>query len=225
MSKSEYLDLSISTFISVTGKRSDGLGHVHEQFSDRPEFDVQIKSNQHSNTSEAKLWQNFIEIIETAIHNTEDVIIITTDEHQFTRFYNRDYLFSNIIQANEQGVALLTGGVGKFGQALPLTENRYWIDSFSSTQFVVLFSRIFNDIVTYQFKKNDLAIRVLSDISSHKMTLYPFISEQRDIDNSDPIGSTEVRPAERNMLGTANERLEKIQFAYIKYIKSNPSIC
>ena len=106
-------------------------------------------------------------------------MIICEDDHIFTPAYNKDYLFANIIGANAQGSELLSGGVGGFGTAVPVDTNRYWMDWFWSTQFIIIFKPLFQKILDYDFKDTDTADGVLSVLAKDKMTIYPFISVQK----------------------------------------------
>ena len=61
----------------------------------------------------------------------------------FTQYYSVDYLLSNIAEAYAQGAELLNGGIGGFGNAVPVDTNRSCVDWFWCTHFVVLFAPIF----------------------------------------------------------------------------------
>ena len=51
--------------------------------------------------------------------------------------------------------------------------------------FVVVYKRFFNAILSYNFKDTDTADGVFSELSTNKMVIYPFISEQTDFGYSD----------------------------------------
>lgn len=78
-----------------------------------------------------------------------------------------------------QGVDILSGGVGGFGYAVPIAKNRYWVDWFWCTQFIVVYKKFFQKILDYEFKDTDTADGVISMLSNNLMTLYPFISKQK----------------------------------------------
>ena len=69
----------------------------------------------------------------------EDVIVICEDDHFFTENYSPGLLFKEIREAYMQGAELLSGGIGGFGQAIPVGYHRYWVDWFWSTQFIVIY--------------------------------------------------------------------------------------
>ena len=115
----------------------------------------------------------------------EDIIIICNDGHAFTNNYSKDYLVSNIIEAGIQGIELLFGGVGNYGTAVPIANNRYWLDNYHSIQFAVFYKPIFEKILKYKFKETDDVDSVLSSLSKNCCVLYPFISKQQDLISSD----------------------------------------
>ena len=96
-----------------------------------------------------------------AEHNDDGIMIIYEDDHTFTPAYTKEYFLVNIIQANEQSSELLSGGIGGFGSAVPVSANRYWVDWFWSTQFIVVFKTLFQKILDYDFKDTDTADGVL----------------------------------------------------------------
>lgn len=225
-----YNDISISTFIINLKERTERLVHIQQQFSGRPEFTVKIIEACKHKIGAVGLWQSIVNIIKIAIEQDDDVIIISEDDHQFTSYYNKEYLLKNIIEANEQGALILSGGNGGFGSAVPLTENRFWVNTFLSTQFIVLYKDIFQKIIDFKFKKSDVADRVMSEITSHKMLLYPFISEQKDFGYSDVTDvHNEVDGLVSTMFYRTSERLRRIQEVYLKYKKTpvglETSIC
>ncbi|WP_315579121.1 hypothetical protein [Hoylesella oralis] len=103
----------------------------------------------------------------------------------FTEDYSFDLLQNCIEQAISLNADMLSGGISGFGNAVPITSERYWIDWLRSLQFTVLYRPVFKKILDYNFKENDTAYEVLSMLTSHKMVLYPFISIQQDFGYSD----------------------------------------
>ena len=62
---------------------------------------------------------------------------------------------------------------------MPIAKNRYWVDWFWCTQFIVVYKKLFQKILDYEFKDTDTADGVISMLSNNLMTLYPFISKQK----------------------------------------------
>ena len=166
-------------------ERTERRQHIEEQFSDRTEFELTwIKAVKHP-IGAVGLWKSMVQAIRKAEENEDDIIIICEDDHTFTPAYNKEYLFRNILEAETQGIELLSGGIGGFGMAVPVADNRYWVDWFWSTQFIIVFKPFFKRILDYDFKYTDTADGVLSLLTMDKATMYPFISIQTDFGYSD----------------------------------------
>src|SRR5690625_2786951 len=120
-----------------------------------------------------------------AIQNADDVIIICEDDHQFTADYKKGILFKTIINAQEYQTDLLSGGTAILGTLVPVDKNLFWIDEYVSTQFIVVFKRFFHRIINETYDDTVLANRLLSEMTTNKLLLYPFISTQKDFGYSD----------------------------------------
>lgn len=171
--------------------RPDRRKHLEKQFRGKKEFSLHIIDAIEDPNGRLGLWKSMVKAVKTAISNGDDIMIICEDDHTFTQDYSRDYLFANIIEAEEQHVELLSGGIGGFGHAVPVSANRYWVDWFWCTQFIVIFKPLFNKILEYDFQDNDTADGVLSVIAKNKMTVYPFLSIQTDFGYSDVTASND----------------------------------
>ena len=82
---------------------------------------------------------------------------------------------------------MLLGDIKDFGQAIPVGYHRYWIDHFKCSHFIVVFSSLFERILSYQFEEYDKIDDVFSLLSPHKMVIYPFISSRINNDKLDLI--------------------------------------
>jgi hypothetical protein len=140
-------------------------------FVSRKEFEINIQESKGGIT--LKSLQKCINI---AIEKEEEVIIICNTKHNFNDNYNFDSLINNILKANEYGCEILLGGFDKFNHAVPINTSLFWIDSFSSSNFMILFSSVFEKILNEQEVETANIYEILSYITSHKMTMFPFIS-------------------------------------------------
>lgn len=166
-------------------ERTERRLHIEKQFRGKAEFQLNwIKAVRHP-IGTVGLWQSMVQAVRKAEENEDDIIVICEDDHTFTPAYNKEYLLRNILEAEAQGIELLSGGIGGFGMAVPTSVNRYWVDWFWSTQFIVVFKPLFKRILDYDFKDSDTADGVLSALTADKMALYPFISVQTDFGYSD----------------------------------------
>ena len=94
-------------------------------------------------------------------------------------------MYRHIYGAHRQGAELLSGGIGGFGVAVPTAANRYWVDWFWCTQFIVVYKKLYARILSYNFKDTDTADGVLSGLARFKMVIYPFVSRQKAFGYSD----------------------------------------
>lgn len=214
-----YEDICIPTYVINLKCRTDRLEHVLQQFADKVEFDIHVIEACTHPIGAVGLWQSIVKIVKQVKDSDDDVIIICEDDHTFTEDYDRDRMIHNIIEAASQGVELLSGGIGGFGNAVPITVNRYWIDWLWCTQFIVLYRPIFQKILNYEFKETDTADGVFSVLTTHKMVLYPFISIQHDFGYSDVTHSNnEISGKITQHFKMADKKLSMYQKVFLKYL-------
>ena len=99
----------------------------------------------------------------------------------------------SIVAAGQSGCQMLLGGIGNYNNAVPLSQNRLWIDWSWGTQFVVLYRTAFQSILNSTFGKKDVVDEFLSLLLPNKMVLSPFISRQKDLGYSDVTESNNDR--------------------------------
>lgn len=193
MENETYNQITIPTYIINLKERTDRREHIINEFKDKPEFDIQIINAIKHKNGALGLWKSIVKIIKLAIKNNDDVIIMVEDDHTFTEHYNKQYLIKNILEAYEQGADILLGGIsGGFNHLVPITSNRYWINHFWGTQFVVIYKPFFKKILNANFKKNDAADDFIAKITSNKMVLFPFISVQKEFGYSDATENNKI---------------------------------
>ncbi|WP_316837736.1 hypothetical protein [Pedobacter nutrimenti] len=178
-------NFTIPTYIVNLPERTERLEHTKLQFSGRKEFDIKVVEACRHEIGAVGLWQSFRKIIQIAIENDDDVIIICEDDHVFTEDYTKEKLIENIIKANDLGAYVVSGGIGNYGTAVPVVDELWWIDTHWSTQFVVVFKQFFQQILDEPFSETVTADGKFSEMTSRKMVIYPFISVQQDFGYSD----------------------------------------
>lgn len=219
MSTDTFENIIIPTYVINLKEGKDRLLHIRQQFKGKSEFELHIQKAYKYEISAVGLWNSIVDVIKMAIVNDDDVIIICKDDHTFTKYYDKIFFIENILEAHEQGVDLLSGGIGGFNHAIPITKNRYWIDSFSGTQFIVIYRRFFNKILDKSFGEKDTVDGILSKISCNKMVLYPFISVQKDLGSPDvTLSNHEIRGTIIQHFRNADERLSVYKKVYDKYL-------
>lgn len=187
------VDFSIPTYIVNLKYRKDRLEHIKQEFKNKPEFDIHIIEACQHKKGNVGLWLSFQKIIKMAEENDDDVIIFVEDDHIFTEHYKWNSLFNNIVEGNKQSLDILLGGImGGFKNAVPVTKNRFWIDHFWGTQFTIIYKRFFSKILTAEFNENDTLDDFLSNLTTNKIVLYPFISIQKEFGYSDITTSNNI---------------------------------
>lgn len=221
---SDIDELSIPTYVINLPERSERLNHIMEQFKDKPEFTVTyIEACRHT-VGAVGLWLSIRKVIELGIRNEDDVLLICEDDHIFSQSYTKTSFLENVIEAHQKGVDILSGGTGGgFGCALPVSVSRFWVNHFLSTQFIVIYSKFFQKILEAPFDNSVTSDNLLSQLTSNKMIIFPFISTQKDFGYSDvtPIHN-HYQGLVTKMFENATLRLERIQKAYINFSLNSP---
>jgi hypothetical protein len=163
-----YEEVSLPVFVlnNLPGN-AEHLAAIRKKFEGRNEFDLAI--------IDAK-FMAVREIIELAIANDDDLAIFCSDDHVFTENYSSAFLLKNIVEAHAQGAGFLCGGVAGFKYAIQVSAHRFWIDSCLSSSFFVIYKNLFTKFLEEPFSAESTPEKILSDITSSKMVIYPFIS-------------------------------------------------
>lgn len=193
-SAQEKLNYYIPTYVINMKERTDRKKHIVEEFAGKEEFQVTFVDACRHNIGSVGLWNSIVKIVNMAVEQKHDVIIICEDDHFFTEAYSKSYLIRNIFEAHKQRADILSGGIGGFGYAVPIAKNRYWVNWFWCTQFIVVYKKFFSKILEYKFQDNDTADGVISELSENLMTIYPFISKQKEFGYSDITQSNNDNP-------------------------------
>lgn len=208
-------DIYIPVYVINMKNRPERKEHIMREFEGRKEFNVNIIEACTHEKGTIGLWNSIVKIVNLAQMNDDDVIILCEDDHYFTEHYSAGLLMKEIKEAYMQEADLLSGGIGGFGYGVPVGYHRYWVDWLWCTQFVVVYRRFFNAILSYNFKDTDTADGVFSELSTNKMVIYPFISEQTDFGYSDVTQNNEKNKGIiREYFNKANSRLFMIQTVY-----------
>lgn len=204
-------DFFIPTYIINLETRKERRKHIYEEFRNKNEFKIEIVNAVKDEIGAVGLWKSIIKIIKIAQLAKDEIILICEDDHMFTENYDKNYLFYNIAKAEKKNVELLMGGVSGFGMAVPVSHNLYWIDWYWGNQFIIIFKSFFETILNFEFKNTDQADIVLSNLTSRKMVLYPFVSIQKNFGYSDVTDRNNNNPALiNNMFIKSNYKLQHI---------------
>lgn len=125
-------------------------------------------------------WEALRDCIEIAKKDGDDFIIVTFQSFELKEDFTKLVLVNNILSACCYNCEILLGDIEKFNHAVPLSENLFWIDSFSHSSFIILFSGAYKKIVSTPPVPGDVNIyNYLSYVTSRKMAFYPFITKSR----------------------------------------------
>jgi len=184
-----FHDIVLPTYIINLPNRKERKESIEQQFAGRKEFDVHFIEacvHPHSNVG---LWQSICKIVRMAEQGEDEVILICEDDHIFTPRYNSNTFLNQVWLAGMMGTDILSGGIGGFGNLVPVRDGLYWTDWFWCTQFIVIYRRAFSRILNADFKETDVADEYISHLLTNKLVIFPFISIQKDFGYSDVTSS------------------------------------
>lgn len=213
-----FRNITIPTYVINLPQRKDRRNHIEAQFKSKDEFDVRIVDACRNEIGAVGLWASIRKIIQMAIKNDDDVIIICEDDHQFTLDYSWDFLLENIILAHEYSADLLSCGSAILSSVCLIAKNLFWMNEYYSTQFIVVYRKFFQKILDEPFDNTVVADGLLSEMTPNKMLLYPYISIQKDFGYSDCTSlNNRVRRLIDNYFSESTARLSTINRMYSKY--------
>ena len=212
-----YENFYIPTYIINLPERKDRLTHIKKQFEGKDEFDIRIIEAIKHQKGNLGLWLTIRKIVEQAIIDDHDIIIICEDDHEFTEHYVKDCFISDVIETHALGAGMLLGGVGYFNCAALISKNKFWVGGFYCTQFTVIYKSLFQRILDQPFDEKVAADGVFSKMTSNKLSLFPFISIQRFLGRSN-INDERSRPGFIDQLFKSShlqlEQMKKITDLY-----------
>ncbi|WP_300601927.1 hypothetical protein [Niabella sp.] len=198
-------EIQIPVYVMNLPERTERKSHIINEFSKREEFELNFIEACRHEIGALGHWLSIRKIVEAAVTKEEDVIIICEDDHIFTPEYKKEYLIKNIVEAYLSNTDFLLGGVSKADMITPISENRYWVRFFLSTQFVIVYKRFFDKILNEPFDEKIVADVRLSCMSNNKAVLYPFISTQKDFGYSD---ITAIHNSEKDLVSSMFQESE-----------------
>jgi len=177
--------LTIPTYIVNLAKRTDRKEHILKQFANKPEFDIQIVKAIENENGALGLWQTIIHIIQNLTPADGKYVLICEDDHQFGKNYDKQKLAKAITESQELGADVLMGGVSWLMDGLQIKPNLFWIDKFNGTQFIIVFKKFYDKMISHNFKQGDTADKIIFRLTENKFLIYPFISTQKEFGYSD----------------------------------------
>jgi len=205
---------NIETYIINLEKRTERYAHANMQFLRKNQFEVNFVRAIENVNGALGLWQTIVCTIQSLDPNENDYILICEDDHTFTKKYNIQKLLSTIREAQEKQADVLLGGVSWFLDALQISENLFWVDQFTGTQFMIIFRKFYQTILNADFNMGDTADRKICALTTNKLLIYPFISVQKE------FGYSDATPF-NNKEGYVTEIFEKSSVVLSNMVKVN----
>jgi len=217
----QHIDVSkmfLPTYVINLPERTDRRERIEKEFKGRTEFDLHIVEACKHEIGAVGLWNSLRSIVKEAKENEEDAILICEDDHFFTPHYDRERFLHQVMLAGAMGTQLLSGGVGGFGNYVPVPGGMYWTDWFWCTQFIVLYKNAFQPILDVRFVNKDTADGVLSQLLMNKLVIAPFISEQKDFGYSDVTKANNSNGKIEQHFSYSKNRVSIYSYAVDRYL-------
>ena len=210
------VDMYMPMYAINLPERKDRKEHILSEFNKHSEFELHFVNASRNSNSRLGLWQSIVRIVRMASEMGEQFVVLCEDDHYFTKNYSPKLLMAEMQLAFQLGADILSGGIGGFGRAVKRGFHLYEVDWFWCTQFIVIYSSLYERILSYNFKEEDTADGILSTIAKKKMVIYPFISEQKDFGYSDVTRSNQENEGRiREHFKMANHMFEYLEhFSY-----------
>ncbi|AQX04882.1 hypothetical protein BAX97_17440 [Elizabethkingia meningoseptica] len=202
-------------------ERKDRLNHILNEFKDKEEFIIELIQSEKNKKGNVGLWDNIKRCVNFAIERDQDFIIICEDDHVFTKDYSRDFLHKCIRDAYEKKCNVLSGGVSWFETGIQISNDLFWIEKFTGLQFTVIFKSLFRKIMAIDFSTFDAADQKITFLSSDKLLIYPFISNQKEFGYSDVTDKNNKTYRVEKLFDETQQKLEILNKVRNYYLQLN----
>lgn len=182
-----------------------------EELSGNASFSLRFRDIPDSEREGEGHWHCIVACVREALEEEEDMIIITYDDSFLTASFRLPDFIDQVCQAGLMGCNILLGGVEGLHHVVPINSSLYWIDTFTGSCFLVLFRNVYAKILKESYEKGVSVSELLSFVTSHKMVLYPLISERRA--TAGKVGGR-----------SSQERLALYRKIYEEYVKPNEDV-
>ncbi|MBP3228054.1 MAG: methyltransferase domain-containing protein [Bacteroidaceae bacterium] len=216
-------NVSLSTYVIHLPEREERLKSARKQFEERPEFSVTYFDACRDKVGAVGLWKSICAIVREARDKGEDAVLICEDDHVFTPAYDTERFLGQVWQAGAWGTQILLGGIGGFGDLVPVKNDLYWADWLWCTQFLVVYKRAYATILSAEFTEKDVADEFLSRLLPNKLVVYPFISIQQDFGYSDVTRGNNVRGSITAFFNKSERRARPYRRLAMQYAAPEPA--
>lgn len=216
-------EVSIPTFIINLKRRDDRRKYIEEEFARKPEFSINIVEAIEHGTPAIGLYLTLKLLIKKAQDIGYEFVLVCEDDHQFTSFYNKTDLIDNIHDLDNEGADVFLGGVSWFDYLKENKNQKYLLNSFTGTQFMVIYSRFYTSLINGKFRKSDTIDRWIARLSSNIYMSVPMISIQKDFGYSDV---TEKNNSPGKVQGLFTDTIKRLESLAVinNHIKSSKKL-
>lgn len=199
----------ITAYVPNLSHREDRRKSIRRQFSDKPEFELNLFTAITHENGAVGQWQSFIKTVEKEYLKKSDYFLFCEDDHVFTTAYSKNFLWTCIAETINLDGDVLLGGVSWMEDPILCRPNIFWINSFNGFQFSIIFNKFYEKILN----SKDIGYVTdiyLSGLSDKIFVMYPFISKQREFGYSDITEQNNQKGYVRNCFKNSEEKLRII---------------
>ncbi|GHE44112.1 glycosyltransferase family 25 protein [Sphingobacterium griseoflavum] len=201
----------IPTYIINLEKRKDRKVYVKEQFLSRPEFNIKFFNAIEDTIPAIGLYKSLYTIINQAHEQKLPFVLICEDDHQFTNFYNKDVFINYLKRLRKYNADAFLGGVSWFDYGVHIEDDLYWVNNFTGTQFLIIYSSFFERILDSPFEQDDITDKWMCNLSDKIFVSVPMLSIQRDFGYSDVTPKNNAPAIVSRLFEITNERWQSIK--------------
>ena len=177
--------MPINVYVANLEKRKERFESIQKEFANKNEFNLNIVSAIEKKVPAWGLWQTFHRIVEKESYKETPYFIFCEDDHCFTKDYSLDYLDKCIKEAEVYSADILSGGMSWFDTPVQVSDNLFWVSKFNGMQFVIIFARFYERILSSKTDDGYITDLHLSRLSHKIFVTFPYISKQKDFGYSD----------------------------------------
>lgn len=205
---------SIPTYIVNLKKRSDRREYIKNEFRNHPQFDVHLIDAISNEIPAVGLYKSFLKIIEIAVAENYPFVLFCEDDHQFTNEFKFKYFEKLLSKIKNGSTDVLLGGVSSFECGVKVSDDLFWIDRFTGTQFVVIFSGFYLKLLGASFSDHDIIDHWMASLTDSIFLTIPMISTQRDFGYSDVTEKNNSKGRVEDLFNDTISRLSSLNKIY-----------
>lgn len=186
--------MKLKTFILNLPQRQDRRINIEKEFRGKNLYDIEYLCPIRHECPRISHWLSLKHCVIKAKMSGYPFFLFCEDDHIFTSAYNENSLVNLIKEANALRTDILLGGISWFLSTLQISDFLFWTEEFNGTQFTIIYKRFYDKIISYA-KINETLVTdfILSKLSDRIITIYPFISIQKEFGYSDITKSNNVK--------------------------------